>query len=59
MTSRRQLKRKGITYERVGTTAGCVAAVPKEGNDIDLLTKITLRAFKDEDGGAQVNLTVS
>ena len=53
------IEAKGITYERVGTTAGCIASVPKEGNDLDLLTKITLRAFEDKDGGPQVNLTVS
>ncbi len=30
----------GITYERVGTSTGCVASAPKEGNDTDLLTNI-------------------
>jgi hypothetical protein len=51
----------GITYERAGTTAGCIAAVPKEGNDAILLTKITITAFEDTNGvkGSQINLTKS
>jgi hypothetical protein len=51
----------GITYERIGTTAGCVAAVPKEGNDADITGNATIRAYEDLEGkeGEQVNLTVS
>ncbi len=53
----------GITYERIGTSTGCVAAAPKEGNDADLLTNITISAYEDTGSGnaegPQINLTVS
>ncbi len=51
----------GVTYERVGTSTGCVAAAQKEGNDATLLTNITVKAFEDTGGaeGKQVNLTVT
>ncbi len=50
----------GITYERIGTSTGCVAAAPKEGNDATLLSKATLRAYEDIEGkeGEQADLTV-
>ncbi len=51
----------GVTYERIGTSVGCVAAAPKEGNDAVIIGKATIRAYEDNNGieGKQVNLTVS
>jgi hypothetical protein len=50
----------GVTYEREGNGLACAIGAPSEGNDLDLIENITIKAYKDESGtkGSQINLTV-